>query len=861
VRASKRRSPGGRAAVPVRVLEIELSRPLDGLGGASGYEEALCLVRLHGSPLGLLRLELPADGLSPEELAGAIEGELAGPLAEHLRSDGVADRGRLEPEGIPGSGTPPCLARLEEFLGRAPSVSVVVPTYERPQGALETARAILACAYPRDRLEVILVDNAPGSEAAVPGDAPEIASGQIALQTEYRAGGANARNAGLDRARGEIVAFTDDDVIVDELWLARLAAAFERGDRIGAASGLVMPLELETTAQLWLEGYGGFTRGFEPRLYDLRGPRPADEPLFPFTLGALGTGGNMAFRADLFRDLGGFDPALGTATPTRGGEDLEALARVLFADRAVAYEPGAIVHHAHPREIADLEARMHGYGVGLSAALTKTILRNRRIAPELLRKLPRGLAFAVDPRSPKNRAKQTDYPKSLTRLELRGMAYGPIAYARGRRHAARAGRRPGPNGLRALIVTDAYPPMIGGANRSAQLLAQHLSARGHTIEIATAWQENVAEVELENGVRVNRIRDLTSRVPGLSEDPYKHNPPPFPDPEAVWRLRRLIRRFQPDLVHSYGWLTHSAAAAMLGTRIPLLLSARDYGNFCAVRSLVRDGRAICDGPAPSKCLRCASREYGIAKGSAAVASVYAARPLLRHKTSAVHAVSRFVARTIDRHLGLESVRSVVIPNFHEDVSGEPVDEEILSRLPEEPFILYVGAIRRIKGVFELCAAYERLPDPPPLVLVGTLTTERDTPDRFPAGATLLQAVPHATVMAMWDRALFGVAPTKSPEALGNVVHEAMSRGIAMIGTRPGGHEDMIEDGASGLLVPAGDSESLAAAMARLIDDPDLRTRMGQAALARSAAFTAAVVLPQLERLYFDTALRGRGERG
>ena len=66
--------------------------------------------------------------------------------------------------------------------------------------------------------------------------------------------------------------------------------------------------------------------------------------------------------------------------------------------------------------------------------------------------------------------------------------------------------------------------------------------------------------------------------------------------------------------------------------------------------------------------------------------------------------------------------------------------------------------------------------------------------------------------------MFGVFPSKWPEPLATVVHEAMSSGRPVIGTTPGGHEDMIDDGETGFLVPGGDSEALATAMARLIDD-------------------------------------------
>lgn len=845
---------------PVRVDQIEIGAPLSGLAppqrdAGTPYRSSMCLVRLHGRPLGRIQVELPSGGLSADALAARIQAELGEPLARHLRDDGMAP-GPLHASGIEGTGQPPCVAKGEELLRHAPSVSVVIPTRDRPASVAATVGSIIGSRYPSERYEVIVVDNGSGTdararlpEAALNGSVP------VRLVREEAPGPANARNRGLAHAEGEIVVFADDDVVVDPDWLARLVHAFDRSEQVGAASGLVVPSQLETPAQVWFEAYFGRALGFEPRLFDIAHP-PPDEPLFPFTVGALGTGANMAFRRRVLRRLGGLDPALGPGTPARSAEDIEVLLRVLLAGYRVAYEPAAIVHHAQQPEYEQLRRRMFGYGVGLTAALTKTVIDNPRLLLDLGRKLPRGIAFAVAPTSPKNERKQHDFPRELTRLELRGMASGPLAYARSRRRA-RSSATPSPRSLRALIVTDSDPALIGGANRSAQLLARRLTDRGHTVEIATAWQQGLPVTEDDGVVRVHRLRDLTSRMRWISEDPYKHNPPPFPDPEGLWRMRRLIRRFQPDLIHSYGWLTHTVAAALVGLRIPLLVTARDYGNVCAVRTLVRDGE-ICEGPELAKCLRCAGNTYGPAKGTVATLSVFGSRPLVRRKTTAGHSVSRFVDGVMDRHLRPRALRSAVIPNFLEEDPAEPVDEAVLARLPETPFILFVGALRRIKGIHELFAAYERLDSPPPLVLAATRAP--DTPERLPKGVTVVADVPHPTVMAMWERALFGVAPTKSPEALGNVVLEAMSRSRAVIGTRPGGHEDIIDDGKTGLLVPAGDATALARAMACLIEDPQLRDGLGRRARERARDFTPEVVVPRLERLYLDTVTRFRQAR-
>jgi glycosyltransferase involved in cell wall biosynthesis len=846
---------------PMLVREVEVGAPLPTLdtgGGTSAqgpYDAALCLVRLHGAPLGSVRIELPPGELPPARLASQIQAELGEEIDRHLRRDGIDPAGPLGAEGLQAAEHPRCLAALDELRQNAPTASVVIPTRNRPASALQTLRTVLRSDYPSDRFEVIVVDNGSGEDERL--DESEFDPGDVAVRllSEEASGGSNARNTGLHAATGEIVAFCDDDVLVDPGWLASLALAFAHGDRVGGAAGLTLPRELETPAQVWYEGFASADRGLDRRVLDRRDP-PPDRPLFPFTIGDLGSGENFAFRRKLLIELGGFDPTLGTATATLGGEDVEAMFRVLLADRQVIYEPRAIVRHAHQREFEQFERRVWGYGVGLTACLTKVLGEHPRLLPELLRKLPRGLAYALSPRSAKNEGKPRDYPGRLTRLELRGMAYGPLAYRKSRRDRRRAAAAEPtdypaapPGALRALIVTDSYWPLIGGANRSIELLAHNLSRRGHTVAVATAWQDGVPAVEDQGEVRVHRLRDLTSRMQWISEDPYKHNPPPFPDPEAVWRLRRLIAEFEPDIVHAYGWLTHSTAAALLGRRIPLLISARGYGNICAVHNLSRN-EAICEGPAPLKCLVCSGRTYGAAKGTAAVVGVFGSGPVLRRKTTSIHSVSRFVAKKIDRYLHVEGARNEIIPNFHEDVSGQPVDEEIVSSLPPQPFILYVGAFRKIKGIEELFDAYEQLENPPPLVLAGTRAP--DTPERFPDGAVVIEDVPYPTVLAMWERALFGVFPTRVPEALGNVVHEAMSKGRAVIGTRPGGHEDMIEDGENGLLVPAGDPDALAAAMTRLIEDRALCERLGSAARLRARDFTPEVVMPRMERLYQET---------
>ena len=353
--------------------------------------------------------------------------------------------------------------------------------------------------------------------------------------------------------------------------------------------------------------------------------------------------------------------------------------------------------------------------------------------------------------------------------------------------------------MRILLATDHFPPFIGGAHRQAQLIARAMAERGHEVVVATPWHGGLPTVEQDGGVTVHRVRQMRTAFSFMVRDEDQRHQPPFPDPVTVFGLRRLIADFEPEIIHAYGWFAFSVAAALGRRKIPLLVSARDYGYFCATRTLLRKGREPCSGPAPLKCLACSADYYGTGKGWLATAGVYVSKPLLARKMTGLHSVSSYVQDVTVRNLGLpESGREGTRRGDDPELPGgrraaRAIDiDGWLARLPQEPFILFVGAFRKVKGLETLFDAYRRLYSPPPLVLMGTF--ERDSPSDFPPESVVLTDVPNAAVMAAWDRAMFGVMPSLWPEPLGATVAEGMSRGRPVIGTEPGGHADMLDRG-------------------------------------------------------------------
>jgi GT2 family glycosyltransferase/peptidoglycan/xylan/chitin deacetylase (PgdA/CDA1 family) len=306
-------------------------------------------------------------------------------------------------------------------------VSVVVTTCADATAAVRCAKIVRA--HARGPLEVIVVENRPGkSDVREALDAAFDSDAAVRYVEERTPGLSRARNAGLAAATGSIVAFLDDDVIVDDVWLEALQDAFATYPEATCVTGQIEPVELGTQAQSLLDQYAAFDKGLTRRVYRLDAA-PDDIPLFPYTAGHFGSGANMAFRREALLQLGGFDPRLGAGTQARGAEDLDICIRLILDGQTLVYEPHAIVRHHHLDTMSLLYRKVFSYGVGLGALITKHLTTGSNRS-QLLGLIPAGLRYLVSPKSRKNAAKATDFPLRLELIEWMGLLVGPIAYAR-----------------------------------------------------------------------------------------------------------------------------------------------------------------------------------------------------------------------------------------------------------------------------------------------------------------------------------------------------------------------------------------------------------------------------------------------
>jgi glycosyltransferase involved in cell wall biosynthesis len=405
----------------MKLICADLEAPLPAIP-ACDVGQQWVMVRLHGHPIGIVFP--PAAGCGSAELRRLISDQHGWAIATHLAGDHL---------GQPPSLSAPCPRRP---IDASLSVTVAVCTRNRAEKLVECLDALAAIDYPLDLLDILIVDNAPSDDST-----QDVVARYPSMRyvREPRPGLDWARNRAVRDARGEIVAYTDDDVSVDPGWVRALAAAFVEEPHAMCVTGLVLPDEIDTRAQLLFEKYGGFGRGFRRAVYRVEGGNGAAR-LYGGT-GRFGTGANMAFRRVFFDREGLFDPALDVGTPSNGGGDLEMFFRVLKSGHALVYEPAAMVRHRHRRDYAELRRQIENNGIGFYAYLVRTAQAHPEERAAILRlgvwwlwwwNARRLLRALVRPRA---------FPIDLILAEFKGSFIGLRRYAAARRHAADVLRR------------------------------------------------------------------------------------------------------------------------------------------------------------------------------------------------------------------------------------------------------------------------------------------------------------------------------------------------------------------------------------------------------------------------------------
>lgn len=369
--------------------------------------------------------------------------------------------------------------------------------------------------------------------------------------------------------------------------------------------------------------------------------------------------------------------------------------------------------------------------------------------------------------------------------------------------------------MKILVLTHEFPPVGGGGGRVAQDLAQGLARRGHQICVLTAHLDGLAADEVVAGVRVLRIpskRRAAFRAELVEMVRY--------DWSALTAGWRLIRSWQPDLIHAHFAVPAGAAAYVLSrlAGLPYVLTAH-LGDV--------------PGAVPEK----TDRWFRY---------IYPFTHRIWRDAARVVAVSQFTRGLALRHY---AVPVEVIPNGVERAAlpawqpGEGIPRIVFAGrfVPQKNPAHLVEALIRLKDLPWTCAM---LGDGPLLEEVQRRVSEAGLGARFsfPGWVTpgqVLDQMAHSDLLAL---------PSRS-EGLPVVGVQALALGLALILSEAGGNVELVRPAENGALFPVGDLDALTSALHALLVSPAALASARQKSLDMAAAFDLEAIVSQYELLF------------
>ncbi|HEM8508952.1 TPA: glycosyltransferase [Burkholderia cepacia] len=705
--------------------------------------------------------------------------------------------------------------------------SVVINTYNR---AATLRNTLASMAYIRHPSFEVIVVNGPSTD--------ETESVIAEYADVYKVGNcpeanlSKSRNVGIAMASGDIVCFIDDDAVPEPDWLDQLEKGYA-DPKVAAVGGYIRNhTGVEFQCKVTACDRFGDGQSFE----SVEDANPDIGVTAKRYLALTGT--NSSFRRKVLVEIGGFDEEYAYFL-----DETDVIVRMIDCGYEVKYTPDAEIHHKYaashlrttsklPKSIylpvrskayfciqnalpgtsyTEIFAFLQRYAAGLKKD-KKWYFNEGLIDTEhyhrLLREIDEGIydGIADAHRFPNRRIMSDKY------WEDRVQAFKPVV------PLLAADKR-----LKICLLSQDYPPAnCGGIGVWTHEVATGLAAMGHEVSVVTRGHGH-STVDFENGVWVHRIVPVW--WPERNEPPLPDIPPVIRDYAytAFDEVKRIRARRGLDIVSTPIWGLEGIACVADGT-IPTMVSLHTTFRLAL----------------PFKPEWKADEDYY----SLHVEKIMRGEEWLLKNAQHILANSKAIIQDIEREYGLRIDRSkaTIVPHGIEDV----VHTGKVPRAGTQKSVnmLFVGRFERRKGIDLLLNVLPRLLRKYPNLNVkfvgenglpgpdGKTYVEHFQSENI--GASVLERVTFAGVvskaelLSSYEECDVFVAPSRY-ESFGLILIEAMRFGKTCVGSRIGGMQEVIVDGADGLLFEPDNEEDLLNVIDRAVGDPSLRVRLGDAA--------------------------------
>lgn len=704
-------------------------------------------------------------------------------------------------------------------------VSIVINTYNRLHTLPNALDAIQRLRFPN--IELIVVDG-PSTDGTYQYLSDHWAE-RIKILRCPEANLSMSRNVGIGAAEGEIVAFTDDDGIPEPDWIDRIVGAYA-DERVGAVGGFVRNhTGLEYQTRYNVSNRHGFTQEHIERAEDLP-EYSAGAFEFPRLIGV-----NSTFRRSALLEVGGFDEEYAYFY-----DEVDLAIRLIDAGYRIETVPDAEVHHKYAASHIRTEKGIPRSWFLIARSTAYFCIKNRpkdnRFIDSLAtvnrhRQIFSNQSLWAQAHGNLSNEQMTDLLKSLTDGMRQGV-HDAFAYPNRRLMKPCTAAPPfkqlqrlSPEGrkYRLAFVTDLYPPRpCGGIAVFMHQLAKYLAAFGHEITVVTFGEPgNPHTVDLEDGVWVHRLQ--FDEGPQADVDiPYMPGGMKVVARKVLGELERIKIHRPVDWVIGTIWDLHIAAA----------IASPDYR---VAMYLVTSHGLMLESKPEWKADKHFYEEHVM--------------KMLDAERWALQSVDLILASTNAIKQDMETAYGGKLPPHKTVIQPFGIAAPKMSDLRQVSTangainILFVGRFETRKGIAELLDAIAELAPNFPhaeFTLIGD--NQIKGPDGIPywdkfnerysaaPWFTRVRATGLASdeeLEAAYSNCDIFIAPSRY-ESFGLIYVEAMRFAKPCVGCSVGGIPEVIVDGETGILVPPTDSEAIQAALARLIHDPELRRRLGNA---------------------------------
>jgi glycosyltransferase involved in cell wall biosynthesis len=408
--------------------------------------------------------------------------------------------------------------------------------------------------------------------------------------------------------------------------------------------------------------------------------------------------------------------------------------------------------------------------------------------------------------------------------------------------------------MRILLLAHGLPPdSVGGVEQHVDGLARALVTAGHDVEIfaregTPGLAEGTWRTTADGNPRITRVAYRWERVPDLAAM--------YLSPPMATALRGFLRQraeagvhFAVAHVHHLTGMSTDSLGELAAAGVPSVMTLHDYWLFCPRGQMFHHREEVCETATVPRCGECLQRTW----------PGWVTAPNRDAQITAIHARA-LAALAVPQRLVVPSARAIPpfealgVPRARFTVVENGVDTDALAALPPPAIgpgplrVGYLGTVMPSKGLHVLLAAAARLSAHRVAIRIhgnvvpyhgdagyatrcfASLRPQDDVQYHGPYGLhdlpTLLAGIDVLAAPALWH------------EAFGLTVREALAAARPVLVSRIGGLQDAIVDGEQGLVLPPGDVDAWAEALARLAASPAAVRAMSQRARQRARGFAA-----------------------